>query len=402
VSRRADADRSRLRFGDAINVGTLGLRGRRLRSTLTALGIAIGIAAMVAMLGVTASSEADLAARLDALGPNLLVVTPGDSITGDAVEFRSVATDMVARIGPVESVASLTPVSATVRRTSYIPEGRTGGIAVVASDAGLLQPLEATVADGVFLDEVTQELPVVVLGSVAAERLGIRDVDMSLRVHVSGYDLAVVGILDPVPLAPNIDRSAIIGLGAAASLFDVVESPLTIYVRTLDDQVDAVRTVLPPTVQPDAPSEVNVSRPSDLLAAQEATEMAFTGLLLGLGAVALLVGGVGIANVMVISVLERRAEIGVRRSLGATRGHIRTQFVVESTLLSGLGGVGGVAIGAAITVGFARSRGWVVAVPLETLSLGIGLALVIGALAGLYPAAKAARLDPAEAVRPTG
>ena len=401
MSRRADADRSRLRFGDAINVGTLGLRGRRLRSTLTALGIAIGIAAMVAMLGVTASSEADLAARLDALGPNLLVVTPGDSITGDAVEFRSVATDMVARIGPVESVASLTPVSATVRRTSYIPEGRTGGIAVVASDAGLLQPLEATVADGVFLDEVTQELPVVVLGSVAAERLGIRDVDMSLRVHVSGYDLAVVGILDPVPLAPNIDRSAIIGLGAAASLFDVVESPLTIYVRTLDDQVDAVRTVLPPTVQPDAPSEVNVSRPSDLLAAQEATEMAFTGLLLGLGAVALLVGGVGIANVMVISVLERRGEIGLRRALGATRRHIASQFFGEALLLAAIGGAGGVVLGFAATAVYANIKGWETLVPPVALIGGIAAALLIGGIAGLYPATRAARLSPTEALRTT-
>ena len=402
----ATINSSRVNLRDSIVLGTLGLRTRKTRTLLTALGIAIGIAAMISVLGITSSSDAQLKAELDALGPNLIEITPGDSFTSAEVSFPSETSKVVQRVGTVESSAAVYEVEASVRRTELIPKQQTGGMAVLAVGPELLSMIDGVVATGRFLDSTAVGIPQVVLGSVTAERLGIISVLGSPQVYLDGTYFTVVGILENAPLAPNIDRAALIGVEVATELFGLQLQPSLVYARVseklLDDQrrFDETRSVIAASVLPNAPSEVLVSRPSDLLAARASTQDAFTGLLLGLGAVALLVGGVGIANVMVISVIERRTEIGVRRALGALRRHIRLQFVCESALLAALGGLGGVLLGAMITIAYARSQDWIVSISISSLGAGLGLAIVIGSIAGLYPAARAARLDPAEAVRP--
>lgn len=402
----ATINSSRVTLRDSIVLGTLGLRTRKTRTLLTALGIAIGIAAMISVLGITSSSDAQLKAELDALGPNLIEITPGDSFTSTEVSFPSETSKVVQRVGTVESSAAVYEVEASVRRTELIPKQQTGGMAVLAVDPELLSMIDGVIATGRFLDSTAVGIPHVVLGSVTAERLGIISVLGSPQVYLDGTYFTVVGILENAPLAPNIDRAALIGVELATELFDLQLQPSLVYARVseelLDDQrrFDETRSVIAASVLPNAPSEVLVSRPSDLLVARASTQDAFTGLLLGLGAVALLVGGVGIANVMVISVIERRTEIGVRRALGALRRHIRLQFVCESALLAALGGLGGVLLGAVITIAYARSQDWIISISISSLGAGLGLAVVIGSIAGLYPAARAARLDPAEAVRP--
>jgi putative ABC transport system permease protein len=385
--------------GDLLRVGSVGLRTRRLRTGLSGLGIAIGIAARVAVLGISSSSKADLLAQLDRLGTNLLTVSPGQTLFGEDASLPKESVGMIGRIGPVESVSATGTVPASVRRSDLIPAQQTGGIAVRAARSDLLGVLGGAVRSGKFLDAATERYPAVVLGSVAAERLGIDRADPSVLVLVGDQWFTVVGILDPLALAPEIDRSALVGFPVAESLLGFSGNPTTIYTRSAEEFVDAVRDVLPATANPANPEEVKVSRPSDALAAQAATKTAFTALLLGLGAVALLVGGVGIANVMVISVLERRPEIGLRRALGATRGQIRTQFLSESLLLSVLGGVAGAGLGAAVTWAYASSRDWTVVVPALSLAAALGAALAIGGVAGLYPAVRAARLSPTEALR---
>jgi putative ABC transport system permease protein len=256
----------------------------------------------------------------------------------------------------------------------------------------------ATVVSGTWLNGATAKYPAVVLGSAAARRMGIATAGQDVQVYLGGKWFTVIGILDPVPLAPELDSAALIGWPAAESYLDFDGYPTTVYTRSTDSSVESVRGVLAATANPQAPNEVEVSRPSDALEAKQATNRAFTGLLLGLGAVALLVGGVGVANTMVISVLERRSEIGLRRSLGATRGQIRIQFLAESLLLSALGGIGGVALGIAVTTLYAATQSWPAVVPAWAMAGGVAATLVIGAIAGLYPAIRAARLAPTEAL----
>ncbi len=391
---------SRLRIDDVLRVGSIGLRTRRLRTALSTVGVAIGIAAMVGVLGLSASSREDLQRQIRALGTNLLQVEAGQGFGRGSGTLPTTSVAMTSRIGPVTGVSSLTTVDATVRRTDLVSEGITGGISVFAADTGLLDTLHATLADGRWLDDATSAYPTTVLGSTAARQLGVRDVADGQRVYIGGQWFAVIGILDPVGAASGLDRAALVGTTAAeAWLADDTLSPGTVYVRTTDDGIDAVRNVLPATINPETPEEVEVSRPSDVLAAQEAANTAFTSLFLGLGAVALLVGGIGIANVMVIAVIERRSEIGLRRALGATRAHIRRQFLTEALLLAFAGGLAGVLIGAAVTALYARIRGWTVVVPPVAVVGGLAAAVIIGAIAGLYPATRAARLAPTEALR---
>lgn len=389
---------SRLRFGDLLRVGAVGLRTRRMRAFLSALGIAIGIAAMISVVGISASSRAELDRQLASLGTNLLTVGPGNTFFGDAAKLPNEATSMIARIGSVTKVAATARVEVNVYRNDRIAKAETGGLTVRAAELNLPGTVGATVHSGAWLNDATSRYPTVVLGSKAAERLGITSAGEDKQVWLGDRWFTVIGILDPVPLAPELDSSALVGWPAAESYLDFDGHPTTVYTRTLDHAVEAVQAVLAATANPAAPNEVKVSRPSDALAARQATDKTFTALLLGLGAVALLVGGVGVANTMVISVLERRAEIGLRRSLGATKGQVRSQFLTESLLLAALGGVGGVLLGGLVTTGYAWWQTWPSVVPGWASVGGVGATVVIGAIAGLYPAMRAARLSPTEAL----
>jgi putative ABC transport system permease protein len=385
---------TRLAPADVVRVGAAGLRTRPLRVALSALGIAIGIAAMVSVVGIASSSQERVNRQLAALGTNLLRAAPGHDLFGGSSHLPDEAVGMVSRIGPVTSVtATGTLPHVYVYRNDKISRLRTGSIAVAAARVDLLDTVGASMARGVWLNAATSGYPAVVLGHDAAVRLGFSE--PGPQVWLGDRWFTVVGVLNWVPLAPELDSSALIGWAEAKSALGFDGYPTTIYARARPDAVTDLRAVLAATANPEHPNEVDVSRPSDAIAAQNAINTALRALLLGLGAVALLVGGVGVANTMTISVLERRIEIGLRRSLGATRGQIRTQFLAESLLL---GGAGGVLLGIAVTTGYATYQAWPSVVPAWASLGGLAATLVIGTVAGLYPAWRAARLSPTEAL----
>lgn len=392
--------RSRLRLRDRFGTGLSGLGSRPGRTLLTALGIALGIASMVTVVGISSSSKADLLAELDELGTNLLQVRPGQSLFGDEAVLPTDAATMLRAVPTVLDAVGVTNISGDVARNEHDDDPY--GLSVVATDGRLTEVLQLELSSGRTIDQQTQELPVAVLGAVAAERLAIDDADGGPTVSIDGVKFQVIGILRSHPLHPDLDRAVLIGEAHARNDLGIDPNHSSVYVRVDPVQIEATRPILARTANPVAPNEVEVSRPSDALEAQTKVDQNLQNLLLALGGVALLVGGVGIANIMVISVIERRSEIGLRRALGATRGHISSQFVIEAAALSSLGGALGLGIGVAATWIYADSQGWTLAVPIQALLAGIAAALAIGAFAGLYPATKAARLDPAEAVRPHG
>jgi putative ABC transport system permease protein len=390
---------ARLSPRDVLRVGAAGLRTRPLRVILSALGIAIGIAAMVCVVGVASSSRASLDRQLAALGTNLLKAAPGENLFGEASHLPDDAVAMIGRIGPVISVSATAKLTtAHVYRSDRMPPAETGSLSVLATRTDLLDTVGARLANGTWLNTATARYPAVVLGSTAAQRLGVGMASVDTRVWLAGQWFTVVGVLDPVPLAPELNYAALIGWPVATTQLRFDGYPATVYTRARDDAVVEVQGILARAANPEHPNEVNVSRPSDALVARQAADVALTGLLLGLGSVALLVGGVGVANTMVISVLERRPEIGLRRSLGATRRQIRLQFLTESLLLSVLGGAGGALLAIVVTTGYAAYQDWPVVVPAWATGGGVLATLVIGAGAGVYPAWRAARLSPTEAL----
>ncbi|HEX4656279.1 MAG TPA: ABC transporter permease [Streptosporangiaceae bacterium] len=388
----------RLRPADLARVASVGLRTRKLRAGLSALGIAIGVAAIVAVLGLSASSSAGLLAEISRLGTNLLTVANGQNPFGGAAELPKAAPGMISRIGGVIAVQDTGTVKASVYRSPLIPAVNTNALSVQAATLGLPSAVSTSIAQGRYLNAATAREPVAVLGAVAAQRLGIDRVYAGERIWLGNQWFYLAGILRPAVLAPAIDSSVLVGFPAAEHYLHFDGHPSTIYLRAQTSQVNAVQSLLAATASPENPGQVSVSQPSAALVAQADAQSALNGLFLGLGAVALLVGAVGVANIMVISVLERRSEIGLRRALGATKGHIRVQFLSEAILLALLGGAAGVAVGALATAVYAHTKGWAVVVPVLAWGGGIGAAFLIGAVAGLLPAIRAARMSPTEAL----
>jgi putative ABC transport system permease protein len=388
----------KLRPADLARLATVGLRTRKLRAALSALGIAIGVAAIVAVLGLSSSASAGLLNEISALGTNLLVVQNGQTFSGQTAELPDVAPAMIGRIAAVTGVQETGSVTGNVYRSPLVPAIDTNAIGIDAASLGLLRAVGTTVAQGSYLNAATAQEPACVLGAAAAQRLGIDRVYSGERIWAGAMWCYVAGILNPAVLAANIDSSVLVGFPAARRYLGFDGHPSTIYVRAQTSQVDAVDNLLAATANPENPSEVDVSQPSAALVAQADAQGAFDGLFLGLGAVALLVGAVGVANIMIISVLERRSEIGLRRALGATKGHIRIQFLAEAVLLAFIGGAFGVGAGALATAIYASTKHELVVIPPPAWGGGIAAAVFIGAVAGLWPALRAARMSPTRAL----
>jgi putative ABC transport system permease protein len=407
----ASPSAARLRPGELAGLAAVGLRTHRLRACLSGLGIAIGVAAIVAVLGLAASSRATIVDEIQALGTNLLTVTDGQTLTGDTAELPVAAPAMIARLPGVTGVQSIGSVAGVnAYRSPLIPSVETNALTVDAATLGLPAVAGTHIAQGSYLDVATAREPVAVLGAQTAQLLGIDRILPRERIWLctsvtcptGGQWFYVTGILSPVPAtyAPEINTAVLVGFPAAEHYLGFDGHPSDIYVRTANDPpvTDRVDSLLGRQAWPENPGFVDVSQPSAALTAQADAKGALDTLFLGLGAVALVVGAIGVANIMIISVLERRSEIGLRRALGATKGQIRVQFLAEAILLALAGGIIGVAVGATAAAIYAHGKHWPVVLPAEAWGGGLAAAIVIGALAGLLPAIRAARLSPTAAL----
>ncbi|MFP1629348.1 ABC transporter permease [Streptomyces sp. 5K101] len=390
---------------DLLGLGLLGIRTRKLRAALSALGISIGIATMIIVTAIPASSQKALMQQLSALGTNLLRAQPVSNQGSDKpVSLPAESVNMVERVGPVIRASAVANTHATVHRSDRADPADYTGLSVLAAHRDLLRTVGGTVVSGRFLTEDNDRFPTVVLGAAAAKRLGfgaLRAGEPAPQIRIADRWFTVIGIIGPVPLADDLDRAVLVGWDAAVNELDFDGRPTVVYTRAEESAVESVRAVLPATIDPQTPGLVQVSRPSDALAAKRATESTFSALFVGLAGIALLVGGIGVANTMVISVLERRREIGLRRALGASRGQVRGQFLTESVVLSGLGGAAGVLLGCAAAIGYASLRDWPPVIPATAVGAGLGGAVLIGVVAGVYPAVRASRLTPTQALAST-
>lgn len=389
--------RTRLRPADLLRLGMIGPRTRKMRTALSALGISLGIAAVIAVTGISASNQAHLLARLDQLGSNLITVAPGKDQNQQTVPLPPTAEKMLANIAPVQQVTATGATKAEVYRNDLVPKEQTGSITVLATRLNLLDVLHATLRSGKWLDRASENLPVTVLGDQAAQRLGVTA--PGERVWLGGQWYAVTGILAPNELAPELATAALVGWPRATAHLGADGTAATVYLRSHSERVPDVQAVAGATANPAGPGKVAVSRPSDLLTARNETKGALTGLVLSLAAVALLVGGVGIANTMVVGVMERRGEIGLRRALGARGGQIAAQFLLEAVLMGFIGGIGGLIIGSLTAYGYALVQGWPASIPLYTIITGPVVSVIVAALAGIYPALRAAKASPTDALR---
>jgi putative ABC transport system permease protein len=364
---------ARLRPTDLARLAVVGLRTRKLRAALSALGIAIGVAAIVAVLGLSASSAAGLNAEIAALGTNLLTVQPGQNFGGQTAELPLTAPAMISRMTGVYQVQSTGSTNANVYRSPLIPSVNTNALTVDAATLGLPATAGTSLAQGEYLNAATAREPVAVLGAAAAQLLGIDKVFPGERVWITGSGangnggmwLYVAGILNPDVLSPDVDSSVLVGFPFAEQYLSFDGHPTTIYLKAAYGHVNTVDNLLANQANPEDPGGVNVSQPSDALVAQADAKSAFNTLFLG---------------------------------LGATRGHIRTQFLAEAITLALLGGIAGIVTGAAATAIYAHTKGWVTVIPTDAWAGGLAATILIGALAGLLPAIRAARLSPTEAL----
>jgi len=392
--------RSRLRLRDLLGAAWLGVSSRPQRTALASLGVALGIASLTALTSAAASNQAQLLADFDRMGANLAVVSPSTAPNSSPIPLPDTAPHTVQRVDGVEDVGvfETAPEDIRVYRTDLVPEEETNGIKVAVARPDVLAAVEARLATGRWFDDATRNLPVTVLGSAAAKRLGMDRAGG--RVWIGGQWYGVIGILGSAGLASDLNDAAVIGDRWVRNTFTgtSIGDISAIYVRAAPGRLEALKETLASAASPGSPF-VQVNALSDLAEARATADDSLSTLGLALAGIALLVGAVGIANTMVVTVLERRGEIGLRRSLGARPRHIAVQFLTEAAVLAAIGGVAGLLLGVCAAAALAFASAQPLVVPVEIAMASPVVAILVGALAGISPALRAARLSPTLALR---
>lgn len=401
---------SRMSVRDLLDEATSGVLGRPARAALTALGTVLGIGALVTTVGLTSTASNQIVSRVDAAAATQVVIRPAEQrdVFTDRPVTSTIPWDAEPRLLRLNGVlaagtASEVDVGGDLARATALVDPLGRGlfpIPVTAASGGLFDAVNAAVETGRVFDEGhdTRADAVAVLGRGAAERLGINRVDNQPVVFVGDRELVVIGILDDVDRSPSLLNAVIVPNGYARDRLGL-QAPGEVQV---DVELGAGRLIgrqAPIALDPNDPQRLQALLPPDAERLRSGIAEDTSGLLLVLGAVSLLVGALGIANVTLVSVMERVGEIGLRRAVGAARRHIAAQFLLESTLLGALGGILGTSLGVLVVVAVSASRQWSpVLEPWVALGAPV-VGTVVGLLAGLYPAWRAASVEPITALR---
>lgn len=389
-------------FDDLMGVAWSGLRARKIRTLLIMLGPIIGVAAMVSAVGLTESAKGALQAQLSQLGTNLIIAQAGGSFGSQTPTFPS---DAVQR---VENVSTVTGASATTNLSGVIALPIKGAstyyqafpVPVRAADTNLPSVLGVPMISGRWLDGADTQLHTqsVVLGEGIAMQYGYLPGE-TRTIALNGTNFGVVGVLASVPLDPQLDNAAFVTQWSAKNIFHTNGQPNQIYVRSIPGSTQATAAAIPTAINLGGPTQTSTQIPSDVLQAAAQADKTLQQVALLAGLLALTVGGIGIANVMSISVIQRSPEIGIRRAVGHSRSKIGFQFLLESLFVGVLGGFLGAILGIGIVYAVSSVAGWVTVINYAQIPIWMGLALIVSITAGLYPSIKAARLEPLETLR---
>jgi putative ABC transport system permease protein len=390
-------------FRDLVSVAIGGLLARKVRTLLLLMGPVIGVAAIVAAVGLTDSAKGDLKRKVAQLGTNLITATAASSfgsqkpkLPADAVK-RAEQVDTVEKVSAVVQLTDITVSPYEKARKKY----ETTPIPVLAADTRLPYVLEVPMVSGRWISRADAQLASrsVVIGSGLANEIGYLPGE-NRTIDLAGRQYGVIGILGKVELDPTLDNAAFIPFAAADDDFVKEDiKPTKLYVRSADGTEQATADTLRTAISLGGPDEVGTEIQAEALQLAAQSDKQLQLIVASMGLLAIIVGGIGIANVMSISVIQRSTEIGIRRALGHTRRTIAQQFLLEAMVVGFLGGILGVVVGAlAILIGVWIS-GWVFVLQRWIPPAGIILAMVVSIVAGLYPARRAAKLEPLETLR---
>ena len=392
------------RLRELVRVAAAGLMARKVRTLLIMLGPILGVAAIVAAIGINESSKGYLKAKLQELGTDLIVANAQDAIGGFGQNPR-IPAEAVGRVSRLPDVTSVTGTLQIANIVTLPFEAaydyyRAFPVPVIATGLNLPQTMEVPLVSGRFLNDfdVASEARVAVIGRDLADEYGYLPGE-ARTISLNGIHYGVVGVLDWVLLEPSMDSAVFITFPTAERDWDTGgQDPTRLYIRA-PTNTQWVAEEVPTVVSLGGPDGARTSIPTDLLDAQSQVDESLNNLTKMMGGLALIVGGVGIANVMSISVIQRSSEIGIRRALGHSRSTIAVQFLFEALTVGVLGGILGAAVGAGVVWLTSEARGYVMVLSVPGLAVWALVSVGVAVVAGLYPSTKAARLEPLETLR---
>jgi len=389
-------------LGDLVGVAWSGLKARKIRTLMIMLGPIIGVAAMVSAVGLTESAKGALQAQLAQLGTNLVIVQAGGTFGSQNPTLPSNSVQRVENMSTVTSAAATSNLSGViavpVQGASTYYEAFP--VPVRAADDNLPSVLQVPTIDGRWLNPTDNRLHLrsVVLGEGIAKQYGYLPGE-TRTIRLNNTNFGVVGVLGPVALDPELDNAAFVTQWAAKHVLGTNGRPNQLYVRAIPGTTQQTANALPTAINLGSSTQVSTQIPTDVLQAAAQANKTLQQVALLAGLLALTVGGIGIANVMSISVIQRSSEIGIRRAVGHSRSKIGAQFLLEALFVGVLGGIIGAVVGVGVVYAVSAIAGWVVVIAYREIPIWMGLALLVAVIAGLYPSIKAARLEPLETLR---